>query len=181
MKQKSEFRPANLRTLLAILLVIITLGGGALFYLGVTTVREYAVTVAQRGVDAKASEQQLQELQVLKNQLAQSNSLVEKANKLFSTPSKYQSQALNDVRNYARTSGLSIKHTSFTSPDTGGAYAITVSFNNPTDYDKLINFLHQVEGNIPKLQVSELSLEHADNGNPNSVSVENIKIDIAVR
>jgi len=181
MKQKNEFRPANLRTLLAVTLVLMALGGGALFYWGVTNVREYAVAVDQRGIDAEASGQQIQELQVLKNQLSQSNSLVAKANKLFATPSNYQSQALNDVRNYANAANLSIAHTSFSTPGEGGSYAITVAFNEPVTYSQLITFLHQVEGNIPKLQVSELSLKRVENGDANSVSVGDIKIDIAVR
>lgn len=181
MNTKKQFRPADLRTLLAVALVIITLGGGALFYLGLTAVREYAVTVAERGVDAEASRQQIQELQRLKNQLTQSNALVEKADKLFATPDNYQSKALNDVRAYASAAGLSIANTSFSSPSEGGSYAITVSFKEPVSFTKLIAFLNNVEGNIPKLQVSEISLDHVAGGDKDSVSVGDIKIDIAVR
>lgn len=181
MNSKKQFRPENLRTLLAVALVIVTLGGGALFYLGLTTVREYADEVARSAVDAEASGGQVQELQHLKARLAQSNSLVAKANKLFATPENYQSQVLNDVRNYANAAGLSIANTSFDDPSEGGTYAITVSFKEPVSFSKLIAFLNNVEGNLPKLQVSDISLGHTEGGNADSVSVGDIKIDIAVR
>ncbi len=180
MKPKKQFRPADLRTLLTVLLVIITLGGGALFYYGLTLVSDYAVTVDQKSVDAEASGKQIQELQLLKGQLAQSNSLVEKANQLFATPGNYQTQVLNDIRSYADTAGLSIVNTSFSDPSTGSSYAITVSFENPVSYSGLIAFLNNVEGNLPKLQVSKISLGYGNDG-ADSVKVNDIIIDIAVR
>lgn len=180
MKPKKQFRPADLRTLLAVLLVIVTLGGGALFYWGLNIVREYAVTVNQRGVDAEASGKQIQELQLLKSQLDQSNSLVEKANQLFSTPEAYQAQVLNDVRSYADAAGLAIANTSFSDPSTGSTYAITVSFQEPVLYSELIAFLNNVESNLPKLQVSKIALGQTGGG-ADSVKVNELKIDIAVR
>lgn len=181
MKQKQQFSPAKLRTLLASALVLVTLGGGALFYYGLTTVREYAIKVNQSAVDAEASGQQIQGLQTLKAQLSQNTSLVSKANQIFATPESYQGQALNDVRRYADAAGLTIANTSFSDPSTGAAHAITVSFREPVSYAGLIAFLNNVEGNLPKLQVSALDLGYQDGGNADSVKVGEIKINIAVR
>lgn len=181
MKPKKQFRPADLRTLLTVILIAVTLGGGALFYWGLGIVREYAISVNERSIDAAASAKQIEELQLLKSKLSQSDSLITKANQLFTTPDAYQAQALKDVQKYATAAGLTIANTSFSDPSSGGTYGITVSFKKPVAYSALIGFLNNVESNVPKLQVSAISLGHQDGGGQDSVSVNDIKIDIAVR
>ena len=179
--QKKEFKPQNLRSILATLLIVLLLGGGAAFYWGLGIVREYAATVNQRLADAEASGAQIQELQTLKNQLAQSNSLVKKANQLFATPASYQSRVLADLKNYADSAGLSITDTSFSPANESASHSITITLEEPVSYTKLITFLNNVESSIPKLQVSSITLGQATGGNADSVDVEDIKINISVR
>jgi hypothetical protein len=69
MKQKKQFTPQTLRSILATIFVLILIGGGAVFYFGIQSLQEYAVKVQQRLVDAEASERQISELQLLKGQL----------------------------------------------------------------------------------------------------------------
>lgn len=181
MKPKKQFRPQNLRTLLAFLLVVLVVGGGAGFYWGIGLVREYAVQVEQRLADADASAEQLRGLQTLKNQLTQSDSLVEKANQLFATPASYQQQTLSDVKKYGDAAGLTIANTSFGDPAADGAHTMTLTLREPVAYSKLIAFLNNIESNLPKLQVSSISLGRVDNGNADSVKTGDIKINISVR
>jgi hypothetical protein len=181
MKPKKLFGPENLRSVLTALLIIILLLGSGLFYLGLNMVREYAIAVNQGIADAEASAQQIQGLQVLKGQLAQSNSLIEKANQLFTTPAGYQSQTLTDINNYATAAGLTIASTTFNDPTGTGVYSATVTFKDPVSYSKLLAFLHNIEGNLPKFQVSSVSLGYKAGGNADSVSVASINIDISVR
>lgn len=181
MKPKKQFTPQSLRSLLSSLLVLFIVGGGALFYLGLGTVKEYAIKVDQRLADADASERQISELQTLKNQLSQSNSLIDKANQVFATPGSYQSQVLGDLKNYADAAGLSITNTTFGDKENTAAHTVTISFGNSVSYSRLITFLNNVEGNLPKLQVTSLSLGRSDSGNADTVKVENIKINISVR
>ena len=177
MQPKKQFRPANLRALLGVLLAVIILGGGALFYWGLSFVQEYAGQVNQKAADAEGSSKQVQNLQALKTKLAQSASLVDKANQLFSTPEAYQSQALTDIKRYADAAGLSIASTTF--PE--GTNAAVVTLKGPVAYAKLITFLTNIESNLPKLQVSSLSLGNPDNGTAGNVKTNEIKIDISVR
>jgi len=180
MQQKKPFKPQNLRTLLSVLLAIIVIGGGALFYFGLGIVKEYAVEVDHRLADADASAQQIQGLQTLQGQLSESNSLVEKADRLFATPDTYQSQALNDIKQYADLAGIAINGTSM--DDTAnGTHTVTVTLKNPVSFAAFVNFLNNIEGNLPKLQVSSLSLSHADGNDPDKVQVSEIKIDVLVR
>ncbi len=181
MKPKKQFRPQNLRAILAFMLVVLVLGGGAAFYWGIGLVREYAVEVEHRLADADASGQQLQGLQTLKNQLAQSDSLVEKANQLFATPASYQQLALKSVKNYADAAGLSIANTSFGDPGAEGSHTLAMTLRGPVSYSKLIAFLSNIESNLPKMQVSSISLGRTETGAADSVRTGDIKINISVR
>jgi len=45
MKPKKQFSPQNLRALLSVVLVLVVLGGGALFYWGMGLIKAYAIEV----------------------------------------------------------------------------------------------------------------------------------------
>ncbi len=178
---KQTFKASSLRALLALLLVGVVLGGGALFYQGLGMVREYSVEVSHRLKDADASGQQIQQLQLLKNQLTQSKSLISKADRLFATPSTYQGQVLTDLKRYASKTGLSIDATNFSDPSATGEYSVAVTLGQPVSYPNLIRFLEYVETSLPKLQVSSLTLSPTSSATADSVSVGTIKINVSVR
>ena len=179
---KTSFTPQKLKTLLIGLFVLLVLGLGGLFYLSLNEFKDYALKVNHRTQDAEASAQQVQQLQSLKGQIADSQQLIAKANQLFSTPENYQTQALTDIRAIAATSGVSISGTEFNDSDNpNGQKIMTVKLASPVSYKKIIAFFHGIEGNIPKMQVSSATLSHVSGGNSDSVSVEEIKIKLTVR
>ena len=178
MKPKKEFRPQNLRTALTVLFSITILAGAYFFYWGLGEIRGYSEQVNQQLANASASDQQVAKLQGLKQQLAQSTALVDKANQLFATPGTYQSRALSDIEAYARAAGLSIVSTNF---EKDAPNTVTVKFNSPVSYSKLITFLTNIESNLPKLKVVSISLEHPERGGAGNIGVNDIKIDVSVR
>lgn len=180
MKPKNQFKPQNLRSLLITLFAIVLAVSTLAFNWGLGQVRDYSIAVDQRLADADASSNQIQGLQSLKNQLAQSTELVGKANLLFASPATYQSQVLSDLQTYAAATGVSISRTEFKTSE-ANTPAVIVTLKTPVAYDKLIAFLTHVEGNLPKLQVSSITLGRADTPTPNLVHVGDIKIDISVR
>lgn len=181
MASKKTFNAQGLRAVLSFLLIAVILGGGCLFYYGLNEVSDYSVEVNQSLQQADSSGKQVTQLQLLKGQLAQSDTLIAKADSLFASTSSYQGQASNDLKAYANQVGLSIGSTIFDDPATTGIYAVSVSFKNPVSYTKLIQFLSLVEANLPKMQVSTLSLKHQPSGSADDVEVDNLKINIAVR
>ncbi len=179
--KKNGFTPQTLRALLAFLLIVMAAGSGGLFYLALQQTRSYGIEVNHRLSDAEASLQQLSSLQALKSKLSESESLVLKADQLFATQENYQGQALTDVRNYANTAGLAVANTKLEEGE-DGTRQIAVSFaESSVTYSKLINFLNNIEGNVPKMQVTSLPLSRVAGGNSDSVKVGEIKIMIYVR
>lgn len=176
----TALKPQGVRTILSIILVLTVLGGGALFYLGLVTVKDYSSEVNNRLIDADASEAQIRQLQALRQQINQNETLIAKADKVFATPANYQAQALNDVRNYANQTGVSIRSIDFDDPSSG-SYTMIVRLNSPTNYQSLIQFITLIEGNLPKLQLTELDLKRGPIAVKGSVTVNELKINVSVR
>lgn len=178
---KQPFNPQALRGALLIILIAIMSGGAGLFYIGLNQLHDYAVQVNNSAAEAQASDDRVQSLQSLKNQLSQSQALVTKANQMFATPESYQAQANNDVSKYASAAGITITKTTFEAAVAGGSPVMNVTIKSPTSYSKLIQFLNGIEGNLPKMQVTSIALSHPANGGADSVTVDDIKIAIATR
>lgn len=181
MAAKKAFNAQGLRAVLAFLLVAVVLGGACLFYLGLNTVKDFSIQVNHTLKDADASSAQVTQLQLLKGQLSESESLIAKADSFYASPANYQAQASGDLKNYANQVGLSIASIDFDDPVTTGNYSLSLTFKEPVNYSKLVQFLGLVEGNLPKLQVSTISLKHKPSGGADDVEVDTIKINVAVR
>jgi len=174
-------KPQSLRAVLVFVLIIVIAGGLGLFYLGLNEIRTFAVEVNHSVADAEASNGQVQALQTLKGQLAQSEALIAKANQMFATPASYQNQAITDTRNYAAATGISIAKIDFEPVVPGINPTMTVSLKAPVSHKKLLQFLDNIEGNIPKMQVSSIGISHVNGGRSDSITVDDIKIMIATR
>lgn len=184
MTQKT-FQATSLRKVLIFLLVVILFAAIGGFYLGLQTIRTYAVDVSHTTKDAKASGSQVEQLQVLKRQLAQAKTSVQKADKLFATPSDYQTKAVKSLQRYASIAGVTINNTSFAQSEsqtaTQGSRQVTIKLDQPVSYERLIRFLQLVEGSIPKMQISRLTVSRPGSPNGDAVNVDSIGIRISVQ
>ena len=177
---KKRFNAHGLSFILATLLIMLLGGSGVGFYFGLTFVKNYSVEVNNRLIDAEASGRQTEELIKLRAQLEQSKALILKSDQIFSTRDAYQGQFLSDLQNYASASGVSIASTTF-GDAASNDYSATVIINQPVGYSQLITFLHNIEGNLPKMQIQSISLKAVNGGDANSVETGDIKITMAVK
>lgn len=180
----------SLQAVLSAGIVVALVGAAGLFYLGLEQVRTHAVEVSHAVTDAAASENQVSELQTLQTQLTERRALVDKANQIYATRDSWQAQALKDIQTYASRAGVDVTKTDFanneqsagTLPGGGAAGStITVTLGSPTSYSKLLAFLDGIEGNIPKMQVSEISLKRDTGGASDSIQIEPITIMVSTR
>jgi len=183
MKKSGGMKATSIRGLLSFVIVVLILGIAGGFYLGLEKVREFSISVNHTVADADASGGSVDELQKLKQALAQSETLVNKANLVFATEANYQSQALKDVQKYASTFGVTIKNTDFGgATSTVGARSFVITLQSPVDYNKLLQFLDAIEGNLPKMQIASISLSRPTTGDLNkTVETGTITIGISTR
>jgi len=185
---KTSMKASSIQKLLTLLIVILILVVGGGFYLGVQQVKSVAVGVNHTAADAEASAENVEKLAELKRTLAQSETLVSKANKLFASDTTYQSQALKDVQKYANESGLTISNTNFdtAAADTSGAFTtpgktFAITLQTPVSYKGLLRFLDAIEGSLPKMQVSSIRLAHPTTKGADNVVVGDITITVSTR
>lgn len=181
----------NTRNFLAFLLVVVTIGAAAGFYFGLQIIKEYSLEVTHTVADSSASAKSIDQLSALKQQLADGQPLVAKAEKLFSTPSAYQTQALKDISKYAGEAGITISSIDSANPESGAGgsslspsgtgYSEIITLQNPVSYTKLLQFLDAIEGNLPKMQITGVTIDRPSNPSGDQVSTDKITITVAVR
>lgn len=186
MKKKS-MKATSLRKLLTFLLVLLILAVGAGFYYGLEQIRAFSIEVAHTAADANASADAVEELQKLKQALAERETLVNKANQVFATEANYQSQALKDVQKYAANLGLTISNTNFDIDEndpaamTASGKPFSITLQSPLSYKKLLQLLDAIEGNVPKMQIVGIDISRPDKNDSDQVIAGDVKISIATR
>ena len=183
--KKGEAKKMNattVRNILSFLLVVVVLGTIGGFYYGLQIIRSYSLEVSHAITDSSASGQNVEQLSDLKKQLADGQALVTKANQLFSTPTTYQTQALKDISKYAADSGVTITSIDSVDPATsGGALAETITLKSPVSYMSFLKFIDAIEGNLPKMQITGITIGRPASPSGDLVSTEKITITVATK
>lgn len=205
MKSKTMTAP-QLRIALCICLVLVTAAGVAIFQLGHSKLNAVAHSVAETGAKADASQDDLQRLGLTKNELAANSDAVQKASEIAaeSKSYQYQNQIVTDINRFAKQAGITITAISFanttstaapatTAPaaatpgaNPGGAAATpglktistTISVKSPLNYKKFLQFVHDIEQNLTKMQLQSLSLSKSADG---GISSDNLTIEVYIR
>lgn len=120
-------------------------------------------------IEAELSQQEVETLRRLQNELEAKKDVVDRAALIASTATnyQYQDQVVNDLQTYARRDGIKINSYDFSAAKdakTGSGPAgttrtpFTISIEGPLEYAKFMQFLRDVENNLTKLQVTSLAL-----------------------
>lgn len=185
--KKNSMKAMKLRNALLTFIILLLGLVGAGFYFGLDAIRTFAVEVSHKTADATASGGTVVSLESLKQQLAERQSLVTKANQLFSTPDTYQAQVLKDIQAYAGRNNVTISDYSFevaagtSAGETLSSQPMQLTLQSPVSYRSLLAFLDAIEGNLPKLQISQLTITRSDPMNADQVKVEPITIQVFTR
>jgi|GEM_PF-622908 len=185
---KKGMTASSFQKLLIFLLVVVIGLTAAGFYYGFTEVRKLAVEVSNTVEDSRASGDQIDELRRLQQTLAQSESLVQKANRMFTTESSFTSDAVRDLDRYASVSGVTIVDRAFpTTDEIAGIQPgstdrfIRLSLTQPTSYAQLLRFIQLIEGNLPKMQLHTITVARPDASTGDAVNVSELTIRVSVR
>jgi hypothetical protein len=189
-KTKQHSHVTSVRNFLALLLVLVVVGSSAGFYFGLQLIKAYSVDVSHLTIDANASGKSFEQLSILKQQLSEKETLISKANKLFSTPTTYQTQTLKDISKYAADAGLSIASIDSESTQdaagpitttTAANYSETITLDSPVSYAKFLQFLDAIEGNLPKMQITGISIGRPANQSGDQITTKEITITVATK
>jgi hypothetical protein len=187
------------RTVLAFTLVIVIIGSAVGFYFGLQIIKAYAIEVTHASADSRASDKNFEQLGHLKQQLADGQVLVSKSDALFSTPATYQTQSLKDISKYAANAGITISSIDSAPPLTPPAspttaapaksltpepsitYSEIITIQSPVSYSKFLQFISAIEGNLPKMQITGISVGRPKAESGDQITTDKITITVSVR
>lgn len=185
--QAKKMQATTTRNILGATLVIVIIGAAVGFYFGLQLIKSYALEVTHAVTDSHASGTNIQDLSALKKQLADGQSLVAKADQLFSTPATYQTQALKDISKYAGEAGIAISSIDSVQPAADGTSAVTseyseiITIQSPVSYAKFLQFLDAIEGNLPKMQITGITIGRPNNASGDQITTDKITITVSTR
>lgn len=186
-KDNKKTQATTTRNILATTLVIVIIGAIVGFYFGLQIIKAYALEVTHTVTDSHASGQNVEELSALQQQLAAGQSLVAKADALFSTPATYQTQALKDISKYASDAGISISSIDSAAPSATGTitatpdYSEVITIQSPVSYAKFLQFLDAIEGNLPKMQITGITIGRPAIPSGDLITTDKITVMVSTR
>lgn len=194
-KQLHGLGPKNLRIILSVGIVVIIIIAGVGFWFFQSSLAQYARKVSEDRQTAESSSKDLTTLQKLKTQLEEDSVAVNRAERIVAetTYYKYQNQVIEDINAYAKLANVTIEGYAFDSGNqsAGGTStavpsaqvvagapkttSISVSVKNPVSYKSLLQFIHSIEVNLTKMQLTGVSItkgEEADNVSVSPLTIE---------
>jgi len=202
-KQTKALTPAKLRIVLLGLIVVTLIGSGFGFWLFRNQMTTYAESVNEDARSATVSSNDITMLQSLQAQLEENSVAVTRAKNIVadSKSYQYQNQIISDINTYAKAAGVGIAGYGFNSEGSGAAAAsgtaapaaplpaapsglkttsVSVTITNPVSYRAIIRFIHSIELNLTKMQLSGVTLTKSDT-NSDEVTVGPLTIEVYVR
>jgi hypothetical protein len=179
--KKSKMSAVALRNLLIVLIFLVLGVAGVGFYFAQGTLVAYSKTVSQSIANSHSSGSSIQSLKQLQDSLAAQQVAAIKATSISITNNSYQTQAVKDLGTYATSAGITVSNYGFPQAvaaavsTAGPQTSITVTLSSPLSYTGFLTFLHSIETNLPKMQVSSVNMSRID-GASNSVRVDQITV-----
>lgn len=194
----------QLRMILISTILAIFVLGGVGFYFVQSQLNTFAINVSHVNEDAATSNNDISILQTVQKKLADDQGNVERTKKIVADSKSYtyQDQIISDLNAYAARAGITITGYTFdagagATTNTSGSTAtgaaspatttiaglksttVSVTLKAPTKYENLLNFVHSVEQNLTKMQVSGISLTKGQS--PADVSTNVLSIEVYIQ
>ncbi len=163
-----KLRPSDLRIILIIATVLLVVAIGAGVVLGMNHMNKIADETNLLARKAKASENNISQMEDLKKRYESVNSIQPIIDKMVASQVlyRYQDNAIDTLYKYAQLSGISIAQYSFAVPKgtapvaASGSKNILISINldSPIAYENFIQFMRRVEGGLSQMQILQVDV-----------------------
>lgn len=199
---KKGLTASSARIVLALFLLIILAAMVAGSYFAYSFLSTTSKEVADMQTEASAVDMKIQNLLKLKDQLEKNPVATKKAEQIVadSKSYQYQNQIVNDLSIYAGKANVPIQSFTFQDGSTSskssssssqttakkptsvnGVKSITVSIQlgDKVPYNNLLHFLHLVENNVTRMQISGVSISRGEQRG--EVSAQSLELGVYVR
>lgn len=169
------------RTILSILVLIgIGLTTGSFIY-AQDFLRKYAVEVAHKTIDARASDSTIQSLRQIQKELVANQDVRKRINLLRSDDQFPEFRIVDEIQKIAKQNNIKIKSFSYQDSATAAAtpsapvnpgtqinninektISLLVDLESPVNYKTFLEFMYDIEQHLPKMKVDGVSLTPGD-------------------
>lgn len=167
---KSSMKATNLRNLMIIIVVILVAASAGGFYYTLNWFSQISSDIRPSNSTNISSK----DLTTLQQNIISAQNVVDKANLLLFSNSDYKNQITKDLNKYASNYNVSISSISVTGSQS--PISVTLTIKNPVTFTNLMRFIKATEISIPKMQVTNINLSHAQNAN-DKITVDNLNLE----
>lgn len=188
MKTNQGIKATSVRKLLTVITIIVSIASIAGYYYtqqGLTILANEVKQAISKSPNANISNN-VQTTKQLQAQIDQYQPIANQLDNLSIPSDNAKNQIMQDLGKYASVNGITISNYNFngqsaTTGSTGGQQTITVtiSISNSVSYAKFLKFLKSIESNLPKMQITSLSVN--TQGNPNNIKIDSMAIEAYTR
>jgi hypothetical protein len=185
---KSKLNAVTLRGILSTGVVLLIALASVGFYFAHNWLQEMAVSVSHSVAQSATTDNSVQALQKLQEELSTRQDIITKTNSIFTSTTTYQTQAVQDLIAYAAASGITISNYSFPAPGASSSATassipstlVTITLTSPVSYTNLLKFMTLVEGNLPKMQITSINIGRIA-GDSESVKIDQLTVAVYTR
>lgn len=197
-KQVNSMTATKLRVILICCIMLLFVLSAAVFWFFRTQLEAYASQVQTDTAAATISTKDVARLQELQRKLQEDKIAVTRAKNIVADSKyyQYQDQIISDITTYARNAGVTITSFTFNTDTAGSVGAVggaptqslpptglktttaSIAIKFPVSYINIMNFVHSIEINLTKMQLSGISISRTAGGN---VQINPITIEVYIR
>lgn len=184
-KPKAGLQATSLRKAMISIIVVLVILASVGFYFGQDWLTKYAADVDQTASGSSVSGSNPQALSDLRDEITKNQPIGAQASALVASSQNYQNKIISDLNTYASSTGISIVGYNLTQPATAGTAAIisgvksnfvTITLNNPIPIRSLLQFFKAIESNLPKMQITGISI--SSSSTKDNVTVDPLTIEV---
>lgn len=195
-KQMNGLSPTKLRIVLFASMIIFVIAAAIGFWFFKGWLTHFAEDVHSKSVAATVSSNDIANLQNLEAQLERDSVAVNRTKNIVadSKSYQYQNQIITDISAYAKSANITVSNYTFNSGSgaggstTGGASSssatapaaaapagvkttsVSITIKNPVDYKAVMRFIHAIELNLTKMQLTGISLTKGDSSSSATIN-----------
>lgn len=207
LKGRNGVTATKLRVVLAASMILILIIAIVSFWFFRNQLESYATEVRKANAAASVSEKNVMMLKQLEKELEDNAVAIARTEKIVGDSKfyRYQDQIIADINSYAKAAGIFIQNYSFlesttpgttdgsnaaTSPQPAGpdgpppaglkTTGVSITLASPVDYAALMRFVHSIETNLTKMQLTGISITRQAYGSQN-VATNPLNIEVYTR
>lgn len=205
-KSTSSLTAQKLRLLLLGSIALLILAAAGIFVYSRGIIAQYAADVEKVNATAELSSRNLSALSTLKTTLAEDKEAVERTRNLVAESQSYayQDQIIKDLTTFANKSGVAIAGFQFNeaaaaaggaaatpaptaaAPGVAGAgptqitglktVSVSVNLQSPMKYKDIMDFVHMIEQNLTKMQLTGITMSRDSDSSDVTVSALTVEV-----